>query len=69
MTRYRILRNGELIQDGDEVDASRGPCDDAKWMPVGERMIGKPAPDPRYPSHRIYRRPDPESCESGVWNE
>lgn len=54
MSEYRILKEGEIIKEGDEVDAS-SLKDDAKWVPV-ENTIGKPAPNPRFLSHRVYRR-------------
>lgn len=54
--RYRQLKAGEIIQEGDEVDACvDNRRDDAKWVPVKHR-IGEPAPDPRFPAHSIYRR-------------
>lgn len=51
---YRILEKGEIIQDGDETDASEWK-EPARWVPVKER-IGRPAPDPDYESHSIFRR-------------
>jgi len=52
---YRILEKGEAIQAGDEVDASPdGWRDDPVWKPT--TCVGRRAPDPQYPSHRIYRR-------------
>ena len=55
MDGYRTLKKGELIEAGDEgdgcVDSWR---DEPKWEPATN--IGEPAPDPRYPAHRIYRR-------------
>jgi hypothetical protein len=55
--RYRMLKKGEIIQAGDEVDAcADGWRDDPVWKPA--RCIGEPAPDPSYPSHRVYRRPN-----------
>ncbi len=54
--KYRRLEYGEIIQEGDEIDACRdGWRDDPKWEPVTS-CIGRPAPDPAYPSHRQYRR-------------
>ena len=55
--KYRRLDKDEIIQEGDEVDA----CNDAwrdkpNWKPASCSCIGKPAPDPQYISHRIYRR-------------
>lgn len=48
--RYRKLKFGEIIQEGDEcqVDKPFG------WKPAN--CIGQPAPDPAYTSHRVYRR-------------
>jgi len=55
MAEYRFLKKDEIIQEGDEVDAcGDGWRDDPKWEPA--TCIGQPAPDPAYPSHRIYRR-------------
>lgn len=52
---YRRLEAGEIIQEGDEVDACRdGWRDDPKW--TATICAGDAAPDPRYPSHRQYRR-------------
>jgi hypothetical protein len=54
--KYQILEKGEIIQAGDEVDRCVDPWrDDAKWEPAGN--VGENAPDPKYPSHSIYRRP------------
>jgi hypothetical protein len=53
--RYRQLNEGEAIMAGDEVDMSRdGWRDDPKW--VATTCAGELAPDPRYASHRVYRR-------------
>lgn len=55
---YRILQEGEIVQLGDETDNCRDAWrDDPVWEPVSELMIGRAASDPRYPAHRIYRRP------------
>lgn len=60
--KYRLLEKGEIIQEGDEVDACNDGWRDApKWVPA--LSIGQPAPDPAYPSHRIYRRPLKEGSE------
>ena len=54
--KYRNLEAGEIIQAGDEIDCCANPWHDcAKWKPV-TACIGEHAPDPRYPSHRQYRR-------------
>ena len=56
MKGYRLLEKGEIIQAGDEVDACRdGWRDNAEWEPA-KHCIGEPAPEPRFPSHRKYRR-------------
>lgn len=52
---YYQLKKGEIIQEGDECEASNGWNDPAKWVPAGI-TIGQPAPDPIYPAHRVYRR-------------
>lgn len=52
---YRHLKFGEVIEDGDEVDiCNDGWRDEPKWVPA--KSIGQKAPDPRFPSHRVYRR-------------
>lgn len=57
-TTYRHLEKGEIIQDGDETDNCTDPWrDNAVWVPVHFLAVGQPAPDPRYPSHRQFRRP------------
>lgn len=48
--RYRRLDEGEIIQPGDEVEVDHP----YGWKPATQ--IGKPAPDPAYTSHRVYRR-------------
>ena len=56
MTEYYYLKHGDLIQEGDEIDACANPWHDyPKWLPVTS-CIGEPAPDPQYVSHRRYRR-------------
>jgi len=53
--KYYYLKKGDIIQDGDEVDMCRdGWRDEPIW--VKATRVGEKAPDPRYPSHRIYRR-------------
>jgi hypothetical protein len=53
---YRRLEAGETIQEGDEIDACHdGWREEPIWKKV-TNCIGEPAPDPRYPSHRQYRR-------------
>jgi hypothetical protein len=52
---YRRLEAGEVIKEGDECDVCNdGWRDEPKW--VNATCIGQPAPDPGFPSHRIYRR-------------
>lgn len=54
--RYRMLREDEVIQEGDECDACNdGWRDEVKWESAGI-TVGRKAPDPAYPSHRKYRR-------------
>ena len=53
---YYYLESGDLIKEGDEIDACNdGWRDKAKWK-VATNCIGQKAPNPRYPSHRKYRR-------------
>jgi hypothetical protein len=53
--KYHYLEEGEIIQKGDEVAfCNDGWRDDPKWMKA--TCIGDPAPDPRFFSHRTYRR-------------
>lgn len=53
---WRILCHNEIIQEGDEVDRCTDSWKDpADWKPATE-YIGKAAPDPRYPGHRLFRR-------------
>jgi len=54
--RYRMLKKGEIVRKGDEVDAcADGWRDDPDWQPA-VNSVGSPAPDPRYPAHRLFRR-------------
>jgi len=54
---WRRLEKGEIIREGDQIDAcADGWRDQPKWEPVGPGSIGKPASDPKYPSHCQYRR-------------
>jgi len=56
MSKYRQLKKGELIQEGDEIDASvDGWRDEAKWIKA-KYTRGTEAPDPCFPAHRLYRR-------------
>lgn len=53
--QYRYLKEGEIIEDGDEVEMSNTIHDPALWVPA-ENTVGQEAPDPAYVSHRKYRR-------------
>lgn len=50
--RYRMLREGEVVLEGDEV---LGPDNGDTWRPV-VHSIGRAAPDPNAMSHCRYRR-------------
>ena len=54
--QYRTLNEGEIIQEGDEVEVSNGWNAPPSWVSAGH-TVGKPAPNPNFPAHRIYRRP------------
>lgn len=55
--RYRILDKDEVIEAGDEIDRCANPWRDSpKWEPVHPLDVGRTAPDPQFPAHRIYRR-------------
>lgn len=66
---YRILQEGEIIQEGDEVDISQHLNEEPVW--VKTTCAGQKAPNPLYPAHRVYRRPtqraldDAEVCDCG----
>jgi len=49
---YRRLDEGELIRETDEcfTDSHLG------WRRDNGRCAGEPAPNPRFTSHRVYRR-------------
>ena len=55
--RYRKLKKGEVIKEGDEVGIS-GPGMNGKltWKKPNPISIGTKAPDPSFISHRWYRR-------------
>ena len=54
---YRSLEDGEIIKEGDQRDMCRdGWRDHAKWETVRSSEVGGKAPNPRFPSHRQYRR-------------
>ena len=53
---YYYLGKGDIIQEGDEIDSCNDAWrDDAIWVEA-KHCIGEPAPDPRFVSHRQYRR-------------
>lgn len=53
----RYLEAGEIIQEGDLVDTQpNGWKDEPRWE--WATNIGQPAPDPAYPAHRRYCRPN-----------
>ncbi len=54
MTKYRILCEGEIVDDGDQVDISDRADDDSVW--VLATNIGEKIPDPSRLDNRIYRR-------------
>jgi len=57
MKKYRILKKGEKIQKGDEVDMCRdGWRDDAVWTKARPDQIGRAVSDPQYPAHTLVRR-------------
>ncbi len=53
--KWYYLKKGELIKKGDFVGVSEKYNQDIEWRLEDER-IGELAPDPKYLSHRIYRR-------------
>lgn len=55
MEKYYYLKEGEIIQEGDEVEMSAKWNDPPKWVPAAN-TVGQKAPDPAYISHRKYRR-------------
>lgn len=52
---YYYLKEGETIQEGDEVEMSAKWNDPPLWVPAAN-TVGQKAPDPAYISHRKYRR-------------
>jgi len=54
--KYRMLEDGEIIQQGDEVDACNDGWRDPPEWEKAKRCIGEPAPNPIFPAHRKYRR-------------
>lgn len=64
MNRYRMLEQGEKIQEGDEVEICPDPWrDEPDWQPT--ECAGKVAPDPQYIAHRKYRRRVFACCDCG----
>jgi hypothetical protein len=56
VTEYYYLKEGEIVQEGDEVDMCNDGWRDApKWVEA-KNSVGRPAPSPLYPSHRRFRR-------------
>lgn len=67
---YRILKHGEIVQEGDEYDFCANPWKDMpKWRKVLPSEIGLSVPDPQYPAHRIFRRPIEKTEAGGVGME
>ena len=64
---YRILQDGEIIQDGDEVDISQHLNEEPVW--VKTTCAGQKAPNPLYPAHRVYRRPTPLAPDTATPSE
>lgn len=62
---YYYLKKDEIVQKGDEVEISNSWKDPAKWV-LATNSIGSPAPDPRFPAHRKYRRPLKKSTPNDV---
>ena len=59
---YYYLEDGDIIQDGDEMDISNYKDEETKW--VKATCIGSKAPNPCYPAHTIFRRKKYKSeCE------
>jgi hypothetical protein len=55
--KYRNLQKDEIVQAGDEMDASNTWKDPIKWIQVGPETIGRVVSDPQYPAHQRFRRP------------
>lgn len=54
---YYYLQKGDIIQPGDESDnVNDGWRDDPRWKEYTGPRIGRPAPDPTYPAHTLFRR-------------
>lgn len=56
---YYYLKKGEIIRHGDEVEMSYKYNSPPKW--VKTNCAGGVAPDPRFISHRKYRRKLPST--------
>jgi hypothetical protein len=52
---YYYLKEGDVIQEGDECEMSAKWNDPPLWVPAAN-TVGQKAPDPAYISHRKYRR-------------
>lgn len=53
--KYYYLKEGEIIQQGDECEVSSKWNDPPKWVSAAH-TVGTPAPNPNYMAHRRYRR-------------
>ena len=61
------MQEGEVIQEGDEVDISQHLNEGPVW--VKTTCAGQKAPNPLYPAHRVYRRPTqrpPDTVDSAA---
>lgn len=47
---YRLLQEGEIVKETDEILNDKG-----RWVRP-RNSVGHKAPDPRYTSHRQFRR-------------
>lgn len=56
-SEYYYLKEGDIIQEGDEIDTCNDQWRDwPVWKKVSKESIGKPASDPQFVSHCHYRR-------------
>lgn len=53
--KYYYLKEGDIIQEGDECEVSNNWNDPEKWVDAGP-TVGQRAPNPNYIAHRKYRR-------------
>lgn len=60
MTKYYYLKKDDIIQRGDEVEASNSIHDEPKWETTNEACVNTLAPNPIFPAHRQYRRSSSE---------